>query len=54
MPELDKPYGYPVLITLTVGICVGLFVWLLLGVFREDAPAAGTLPAEPGVPPARG
>ena len=34
-------------------IALGLFVWLLLGVFREDAPA-GTLPAEPGVPPARG
>jgi len=27
---------------------------LLLGVFREDTPPAGTLPAEPGVPPARG
>ena len=28
MPELDKPYAYPLLITFTVGICVGLFVWL--------------------------
>jgi magnesium transporter len=28
MPELDKPYAYPLLITLTVGICVGLFWWL--------------------------
>ena len=28
MPELDKPYAYPMLITLTVGICVGLFWWL--------------------------
>jgi cytochrome c oxidase assembly factor CtaG len=35
-------------------LALGLFVWLLLGVFREDAPAAGTLPSEPGVPPARG
>jgi magnesium transporter len=28
MPELDKPYAYPVLITLTLGVCVGLFVLL--------------------------
>jgi len=28
MPELDKPYAYPVLIALTVSICVGLFAWL--------------------------
>jgi magnesium transporter len=28
MPELDKPYAYPLLITLTIGICVGLFIWL--------------------------
>ncbi|HEY2396301.1 MAG TPA: magnesium/cobalt transporter CorA [Rudaea sp.] len=28
MPELDKPYAYPTLITLTVAICVGLFWWL--------------------------
>jgi len=28
MPELDKPYAYPTLISLTVGICVGLFWWL--------------------------
>jgi magnesium transporter len=28
MPELDKPYAYPLLITLTLGICVGLFVLL--------------------------
>ena len=28
MPELDKPYAYPLLILLTVSICVGLFVWL--------------------------
>ena len=28
MPELDKPYAYPMLITLTLGICVGLFIWL--------------------------
>jgi putative membrane protein len=34
-------------------LALGLFVWLLLGVFREDAPA-GTLQPEPGVPPARG
>jgi magnesium transporter len=28
MPELDKPYAYPLLITFTIGICVGLFIWL--------------------------
>jgi magnesium transporter len=28
MPELDKAYAYPVLIILTVSICVGLFAWL--------------------------
>ena len=28
MPELDKPYAYPVLITLTISICVSLFIWL--------------------------
>jgi len=28
MPELDKPYAYPVLIALTISVCVGLFVLL--------------------------
>ncbi|HEX6833045.1 MAG TPA: magnesium/cobalt transporter CorA [Rudaea sp.] len=28
MPELDKPYAYPVLIVVVVSICTGLFVWL--------------------------
>jgi len=28
MPELDQPYAYPVLIVVTVSICVGLFVLL--------------------------
>ncbi len=28
MPELDQPYAYPVLISLTIAICVGLFIWL--------------------------
>jgi len=28
MPELDKPYAYPVLITLTISVCVGLFILL--------------------------
>ena len=28
MPELDKAYAYPVLITFTLCVCVGLFIWL--------------------------
>lgn len=28
MPELDKPYAYPLLITFTLATCVGLFIWL--------------------------
>ena len=28
MPELDKPWAYPTIIVLTVGICVTLF-WML-------------------------
>jgi len=28
MPELEEPWAYPVLISLTLVICIGLFVWL--------------------------
>jgi magnesium transporter len=28
MPELEQPYAYPVLIGLTISVCVGLFIWL--------------------------
>jgi magnesium transporter len=28
MPELDKPYAYPMLISLTLAICIGLFILL--------------------------
>jgi magnesium transporter len=28
MPELEEPLAYPLLITLTLVVCVGLFIWL--------------------------
>ncbi len=28
MPELDKPWGYPAMIALTIGICGGLYALL--------------------------
>jgi cytochrome c oxidase assembly factor CtaG len=50
----DQRAAGAVMMAVGTFIALGLFVWLLLGVFREDTPPAGTLPAEPGVPPARG
>jgi cytochrome c oxidase assembly factor CtaG len=49
----DQRAAGAVMMAVGTTLALGLFVWLLLGLFREDAPAA-TLPAEPGVPSARG